>query len=178
MQAFTHPQRHLCSEIVSVTRLSGPGRHQILDGNLEEIGERNAVILLENALPDGTRVRVRVNGNELNGSVTSCTRDRVLGCFVAIELDLESRWSEKWFVPQHLFKLCPSLRYMTEPAPKITEKISQQRPAQFCRLQLNHTSSGPKENDREPVAPRSSYRLVASSGKRRQRLASRPVLAG
>jgi hypothetical protein len=124
MQALKTVPHHLCSEIVSVVRLDGGRRLPALDGNLEEIGERTAVILVQNPIPNGMRVRIKTKGHELIGLVKSCTIDRLLGFFVDIELDPESLWSEKWFVPQHLFKLCPSLRYFTEPAPKVPEKIS------------------------------------------------------
>lgn len=122
MPAHKTIQHHLCSELVSVVRLTGSRQHAALDGNLEEIGERSAVILLQDVLPKGARVRVRVQGQELTGCVKSCTTDRVLGCFVLIELAPESRWTEKWFVPQHLLRLCPSLRCFTQEAPKVPEK--------------------------------------------------------
>ena len=96
---------------------------QKLEGNLEEIGEWSALVLTQDAVPPGTRVRVTGRSHELKGSVRSCTFDRVLGFFIDIGLDVESRWSEKWFVPEHLFALCPSMRYFTESAPKVTEKF-------------------------------------------------------
>jgi len=95
---------------------------QVLDGNLEEIGERSALLLLQDAVPIGTRVRVKGKAQELNGRVRSCTFDRVLGYFIEVGLDAESRWSEKWFIPEHLFTLCPSMRYFTEAGSKVPEK--------------------------------------------------------
>jgi len=97
---------------------------EAIDGNLEEIGEWSALILVQDALPHGTKVRVKGKGHELMGFVKSCTFERLLGFFIDVELVPESRWSEKWFVPQHLFQLCPSLRYFTEAAPKGPEEIS------------------------------------------------------
>jgi hypothetical protein len=91
-----------------------------LAGNLEEIGEWSALVLTQTAVSPGTKVRVKRQTEELTGSVRSCTFDRVLGFFIDIRLDIESRWSEKWFVPEHLFTLCPSMRYFTERAPKVT----------------------------------------------------------
>jgi hypothetical protein len=108
---------------VSVARLSGSRSVQLLDGNLEEIGEWSALILIRKFLPPGTKVRVKGKVHELKGFVRSCTYDRVLGFFVDIGLESESRWSEKWFVPQHLLSLCPSMRCFTENTPKVPEKL-------------------------------------------------------
>lgn len=102
---------------------------QILQGNLEEIGEWSALILTQAAVPLGAKVRVKGEAHELKGFVRSCTFDRLLGFFVDIGLDEESRWTEKWFVPQHLFSLCPSMRYFTETAPKVPEKFFLAKPA-------------------------------------------------
>jgi|ERR1700733_5479949 len=123
MAVRTFFRHHLCSELVSVSLLSGGRPALVLDGNLEEIGEWSALILTQNALTPGTRVRVKGKARELKGFVRSCTFDRLLGFFVDIGLDAESRWCEKWFVPQHLFALCPSMRYFTETAPKVPEKF-------------------------------------------------------
>ena len=106
-----------------MARLSGSRSVQLLDGNLEEIGEWSALILIRKFLPPGTKVRVKGKVHELKGFVRSCTYDRVLGFFVDIGLDTESRWSEKWFVPQHLLSLCPSMRCFTEAGPKVPEKL-------------------------------------------------------
>jgi hypothetical protein len=122
MQARTIIRQHLCSELVSVARISAGRPVETLDGNLEEIGESSALILLQDAVSIGTRVRVKGNAQVLNGRVRSCTFDAVLGYFIEVRLDAESRWSEKWFVPEHLFALCPSMRYFTETASKVPEK--------------------------------------------------------
>lgn len=98
---------------------------QALAGNLEEIGEWSALVLTEAAVPPGTKVRVKGEAHELKGRVRSCTFDRLLGFFIEIGLDAESRWSEKWFVPEHLFMLCPTMRYFTYPESKVPEKILQ-----------------------------------------------------
>lgn len=123
MQARTFFRNHLCSELVSVVRLSGNRSVQALKGNLEEIGEWSALILTQDPLSPGTKVRVRSKVHNLKGFVRSCTFDRLLGFFVDIGFNSESRWSEKWFVPQHLFALCPSMRYFTETTPKVPEKF-------------------------------------------------------
>lgn len=129
MQARTFFRNHLCSELVSVIRLSGNRSVQALKGNLEEIGEWSALILTQAPLSPGTKVRIRGKVHELKGFVRSCTFDRLLGFFVDIGFESESRWSEKWFVPQHLFALCPSMRYFTEATPKVPEKLFLAKPA-------------------------------------------------
>src|SRR2546423_1569631 len=141
MQAQKTVRNHLCSELVSVVPLSGRSRRRVLDGNLEEIGERSALILVQNPLHNGERVRVTAKGHELIGRVKSCTIDRLLGFFVDIELDQDSLWSEKWFVPQHLFKLCPSLRYFTQPAPQEPEEIFPHRANKSAHRNLPTHSS-------------------------------------
>jgi hypothetical protein len=123
MQACTSFRYHLCSELVSVARLSGRHSAQALDGNLEEIGAWSALLLMQSALRIRTKVRVIVKNHELIGCVRSCTFDGLLGFFIEIVLDPESRWSEKWFVPERLFALRPSMRYFTEPAPKVPENF-------------------------------------------------------
>lgn len=119
----------MCSELVSVDRLSETGPAQVLDGNLEEIGEWSALVLTQSELTPGTRVRIKARAKELTGFVRACSFDRVLGFFVDIGLDAESRWSEKWFMPEHLFALCPSMRYFTEKLPKVPEEFLLSKPA-------------------------------------------------
>jgi hypothetical protein len=123
MQTRSFFRHHLCSEQVSIARLSDRRSAPAFDGNLEEIGEWSALILTQDPVLPGTKVRVKGKTHELKGFVRSCTFDRLLGFFIDIGLDAESRWSEKWFVPEHLFVLCPSMRYFTESAPKVPEKV-------------------------------------------------------
>jgi len=123
MQVHTFYRDHLCSELVSLSELSDDPSVRAIDGNLEEIGEWSALILTENALSPGTKVLVTGKAHEMKGFVKSCTFDRLLGYFLEIGFDEESRWSEKWFAPEHLTKLCPTMRYFTEAEPKVTEKL-------------------------------------------------------
>ena len=102
--------------------MSGRRSVRILPGNLEEIDERSVLILTQTPVSVGTKVRVKRQADELKGRVKSCTFDQVLGFFIDVGLDMESRWSEKWFVPEHLFALCPSMRYFTETTGKVPEK--------------------------------------------------------
>ena len=129
MEARTLFRHHYCSELVTVARLSCQRSLEVLNGNLEEIGEWSALVLLQDAVPIGTRLQVKGKVHELKGIVRSCTFDQLLGFFIDIRLDAESRWSEKWFVPEHLFALCPTMRYFTEPASKVPEKFIRSKTA-------------------------------------------------
>jgi hypothetical protein len=122
MQSNTYSRHHLCSELVSITNLSSSSL-KTLGGNLEEIGEWSALIVTEEAVPKGTKIRIKGQTNELEGSVRSCRFDGLLGYSVDIRLDAGSRWSEEWFRPEHLLTLCPSMRYFTEKTPKVPEKF-------------------------------------------------------
>jgi hypothetical protein len=97
--------RHLCSELVSIARLNS-SRLRPMCGNLEEIDESTAVVLLDDAIPLGTKVRIDCETLELIGVVQSWTRDRSLGFFVEVGLDPACYWSAKWFAPKHLLALC------------------------------------------------------------------------
>jgi hypothetical protein len=96
--------RHLCSELVFVTRADRRGRQAIL-GNLEEIGEWFVEVLTECAFPRDAVVRIVSKAQQLEGVVEACTRQQPLGFFVKVRLTRQSRWSERWFTPQHLLKL-------------------------------------------------------------------------
>ena len=138
MQVLSRVQhRHLCSELVSVVRPSKIGQPRTITGNLEEIGERSAVVLLETALSIGVRVRVKTKGGTLRGVVRAWAGEPLLGFFVEIALSRESRWSEKWFAPEHLLKV-PSARLRSSPeaAPQVTEKILRVLPTQLHGLCL------------------------------------------
>src|ERR1700720_3480319 len=100
--------RHLCSELVAVTWGDCEGC-----GNLEEIGEWTALVLLEDFVPRGTQIRIRCEGYELKGFVETYEFEEPMGFFVEVRLDPESRWSPKWFTPQHL------LAFQSEPARKV-----------------------------------------------------------
>jgi hypothetical protein len=70
-------------------------------GNLEEIGARSALVLIECPLAVGSRVHIACRSHLLKGTTTSCTFHHALGYFLEIELAPASRWSRRWFVPQH-----------------------------------------------------------------------------
>lgn len=95
------PKRDLCSQLVSIECESG-GNSQPLCGNLEEIGRSSAVILTEERIPAGSKLRIRCKKSEFKGTVESSTVSEWLGFFTEIRLDARSRWSPRQFRPDHL----------------------------------------------------------------------------
>ena len=51
-------ERHWCSELVSVVNVTRRGVAEPVAGNLEEIGERSALVLAESPLPVASRVHI------------------------------------------------------------------------------------------------------------------------
>ena len=78
------------------------GRKESVQGNLEEIAERTALVLAEGALPSGSRVNVACKSHILKGIVKSCTTQVGLGFLLEVRLSPESYWSRTGFVPEHL----------------------------------------------------------------------------
>jgi hypothetical protein len=99
-------RRRLCSELVSVAWGDNHSRPQVIEGNLEEIGEWSALLLTEEPVPQGTEIHIRCSSGHLNGFVESCTFEDLLGHFVSVRLDPASRWTEDWFAPKHLTGIC------------------------------------------------------------------------
>ena len=99
----------MCSELVSLT-CTKDGRPTSLRGNLEEIGEWSALVLMESPIPRRTRVSVSCEDHQLKGFVRSCWHEHPLGFFVEVRLYPSSRWSEQWFTPQHLLALWGDLQ--------------------------------------------------------------------
>jgi len=86
---------------VSIVRVNH-GCAETIPGNLEEIGERMAVVVTESAVPAGSRVHIACKSHVLRGVAKSCKFDRLLGYLVEIRLAPASRWTRDWFVPEHL----------------------------------------------------------------------------
>jgi hypothetical protein len=95
-------ERNWCSELVSVVRVNRSGGSESVPGNLEEIGERSALVLTECAVPIASRVHIACRTHVLRGITKTCKFDRILGYFIEIELAPASRWSRRWFSPRHL----------------------------------------------------------------------------
>ncbi len=100
----TNKGRHLCSEQVSVICSDLEGWWHTVPANLEEIDENSATVLSEASISNGKKVRILCESNQLRGVVTACEKDE-LGYFIEVRLDPDSRWSERWFTPQHFLKL-------------------------------------------------------------------------
>ena len=95
-------ERNWCSELVNLVNVNRRGMSEWIPGNLEEIGERSALVLTEYPLPLGSRVHIACREHVLRGTTTSCAYQSDLGYFIEIELAPASRWSVGWFAPEHL----------------------------------------------------------------------------
>ena len=95
-------ERNWCSELVTVVSVTRRGVEESVAGNLEEIGERSALVLAESPLPIASRVHIACRKHVLRGVTKSCELHSELGYFVEIELAPASRWSRRWFSPSHL----------------------------------------------------------------------------
>ncbi|HUA82858.1 MAG TPA: hypothetical protein VMB85_03300 [Bryobacteraceae bacterium] len=94
-------KRHLCSELVSI--LYGCG--QLISGNLEEIGECSALVLVDSPIRNRSQISIACEKHHLRGVVKSCTFTDVLGYLVEVTLNVDSCWSPRWFTPKHLLHL-------------------------------------------------------------------------
>ncbi len=94
-------QRHVCSQLVSV--LCNCGR--LISGNLEEIGERSALVLVDSPIRCSSQISIACDQHNLHGIVKSCVFTGLLGYLVEVTLDPDSCWSPRWFTPKHLFDL-------------------------------------------------------------------------
>ena len=95
-------ERNWCSELVAIVNVTRKGVAESVPGNLEEIGERSALVLAESPLPLGSRVHIACRRHILRGVITRCELHQQLGYFVEVEFAPASRWSQHWFSPQHL----------------------------------------------------------------------------
>ena len=96
---------HLCSELVELYVGPFSEDREAITANLEEISEGNLELNSEQAVEPGSRVEVHCQFHVFKGVVETVVADALLGHFLRIRLDPESRWSEKLFTPQHLFAL-------------------------------------------------------------------------
>jgi hypothetical protein len=87
---------------VSIVNVTRRGVAEPVTGNLEEIGERSALVLTERPLPMASRAHIACREHILRGVITSCEFHSELGYFVEIEFAPASRWSRYWFSPLHL----------------------------------------------------------------------------
>jgi hypothetical protein len=87
---------------VSVVRINRSGNSESVPGNLEEIGQRSALVLTDCPVPIESRVHIACRTHVLRGNIKTCEFHPQLGYFVEIELAPASRWSRQWFSPRHL----------------------------------------------------------------------------
>ncbi len=109
MRHLSTPHRYLCSELVSVTWIDESGQARNETANLEAIAEGSVSLLAEVPIAIGSKLRISCQNQDLKGTVGSSEIDPMLGYFIEVELEAASRWSEKWFTPQHLLKLWESV---------------------------------------------------------------------
>ena len=93
-----------------MVRVNRSGRFESVSGNLEEIGERSALVLSECPVPVASRVHIACRTHVLRGITKTCEFDRLLGYFIEIELAPASHWSRQWFSPRHLVPVREQVR--------------------------------------------------------------------
>ena len=101
MATSTPVHRHLCSQMISITEVSNL-KARPLPANLEEIGRNSVLVLTSGRVKRGTKVMIHCGNRALKGIARSCRFDPVLGFFVSIRLNWDSRWSPESFIPEHL----------------------------------------------------------------------------
>jgi|SRR5579871_1084718 len=97
--------RYLCSHLVSVIAQGNRQLQSVIPSNLEEIGERSALLSVPKPIGRGTKIRIECAGHQLNGVVETSSFEEPVGYLLEVELDDESRWSEDRFTPDHLLKI-------------------------------------------------------------------------
>lgn len=97
-----HPQRrHVCSQLVSILC----NCERLISGNLEEIGEHSALVLVDSPIRCSSQISIACDKHNLRGIVKSCMFTGLLGYLVEVTLDADSCWSPRWFMPKHLLDL-------------------------------------------------------------------------
>jgi hypothetical protein len=118
--------RYLCSELIPVLYEDTTGATRRLIGNLEEISGGSALLLTEQEIERGCPVAMAIKGNDLYGHVESSSHDEILGWFVKIHLDKDSRWSGQRFLPEHFLAIgIPEIAPVEDPSHAVsTPKVS------------------------------------------------------
>jgi hypothetical protein len=93
--------RLLCSDLVTVewTDRTGATRKEI--ANLEDISAHGVCLQTGSEIPAGTAVRITAGDSQLCGNARYCREDE-LGCYVGVQMEPGSEWSEQSFQPKHL----------------------------------------------------------------------------
>ncbi len=113
---------NLCSELVNVLYEDRSWRTRSTLANLESISADHAVLLSDERLQTGSHVAFEAQGHDLYGTVESAEVDKTLGCFIKVQLDANSRWHGRMFVPEHFLALCafaqPAAEWESARSPK------------------------------------------------------------
>lgn len=100
MQDRRNNNRLFCADLIEVVWSDGRmSRHNV--ANLEDISPTGVCLMLENPLPLGTEVMVRVGQTELKGITRHATSGEA-GFLVGIEFHPDSRWSADLYEPEHM----------------------------------------------------------------------------
>jgi hypothetical protein len=89
----------LCSDLIRV-RLEAPGQAELV-ANLEDISPSGACMQLEEAVPPGARVCLRLGRYRFRGQVLYVRRNEI-GYFAGVRFDAGRKWSRKLYEPAHL----------------------------------------------------------------------------
>lgn len=101
MQNRRNEARLLCADLIELIWSEPSGQEQRRVANLEDICPGGMSLQLEVPVHVGKRVRVLYREVELVGVVRyAIFRNKAY--FIGLELDENSRWSVRHFVPQHL----------------------------------------------------------------------------
>lgn len=92
--------RLLCADLVEI-EWRDSRRTKRLVANLEDISLSGACLQVEEAVPQGTPIRIRHTHGELTGVVKYCVY-RDIGYFLGVQFDPGSKWSPRAFRPLHL----------------------------------------------------------------------------
>lgn len=104
MACLPMQKRFVCSELVTVcwTPAWGPARETV--ANLESIWNTGAEISSEVPIAENALVRIKGDECEWRGIVRWCRDDEKAGGYIIeVEFLPQSRWSQRRYIPQHLF---------------------------------------------------------------------------
>jgi hypothetical protein len=88
-----------CSDLIKV-RVEGAEPAE-LTVNLEDISPSGACLQLEQSLPVGARLALRLGRRTFRGQVRYCVYHEI-GYFAGIEFDAGRKWSRELYQPKHL----------------------------------------------------------------------------
>ncbi len=101
MQERRTDTRLLCADLIELIWDDATGQERRRIANLEDISRSGMSLQLEVPIHVGTSIRVRSGEQEFVGIVRyALYRDHAY--FLGIELNQNSQWSARMFVPQHL----------------------------------------------------------------------------